>query len=40
MLTNKINTLLPHPVIKHFYREQIQYNFKSDEEIMKTLIQH
>ena len=25
--------------IKHFYRNQMHYNYKSDEKIMKTLIQ-
>ena len=41
MLTNKINTVLLHPVNKHiklFYRNQMHYNYKSDEKILKTLI--
>ena len=42
MLTNKINTVLLHPVNKHisnfFYRNQMHYNYKSDEKISKTLI--
>ena len=41
MLTNKINSVLLHPVNKHiklFYRNQMHYNYKSDEKIMKTLI--
>ena len=42
MLTNKINTVLLHPVNKHiskfFYRNQMHYNYISDEKIMKTLI--
>ena len=42
MLTNKINSVLPHPVNKHisnfFYRNQMHYNYKSDETILKTLI--
>ena len=41
MLTNKIYTVLLHPVNKHikiFYRNQMHYNYKSDEEILKTLI--
>ena len=40
MLTNKINTVPLHPVNKHlskFY--QMHYNYKSDEKILKTLIQ-
>ena len=42
MLTNKINPVLLHPVNKHisnfFYRNQMLYNYKSDEKILKTLI--
>ena len=42
MLTNKINSVLLHPVNKHisnfFYRNQMHYNYKSDEKIWKTLI--
>ena len=43
MLTNKINSVLLHPVNKHisnvfFYRNQMHYNYKSDEKILKTLI--
>ena len=42
MLTNKINTVLLHPVNKHisifFYRNQMHCNHKSDEKILKTLI--
>ena len=41
MLTKKINSVLLHPVNKHinlFYRNQMHYNYKSDEKIMKTLI--
>ena len=42
MFTNKINTVLLHPVNKHisnfFYRNQMHYNYKSDEKILKTLI--
>ena len=42
MLTNKINSILLHPVNKHisnfFYHNQMHYNYKSDERIMKTLI--
>ena len=42
MLTNKKNTVLLHPVNKHisnfFYRNKMQYNYKSDEKILKTLI--
>ena len=42
MLTNKINSVLLHPVNKHiskfFYRNQMLYNYKSDEKILKTLI--
>ena len=42
MLTNKINTVLLHPVNKHrsnfFYRNQMHYNYKSNEKILKTLI--
>ena len=42
ILTNKINTVLLHPVNKHisnfFYRNQMHYNYESDEKILKTLI--
>ena len=38
MLTNKINSVLLHPINKLFYRNQMHYNYKSDEKIMKTLI--
>ena len=42
MLTNKINSVLLHPANKHisnfFYRNQMHYNYKSDEKILKTLI--
>ena len=41
MLTNKINSVLLHPVNKHiklFYHNQMHYNYKSDEKILKTLI--
>ena len=42
MLTNKINTILLHPVnkpyIKLFYCNQMHYNYKSDKKILKTLI--
>ena len=42
MLTNKINSVLLHPVNKQisnfFYRNQMHYNYKSDEKILKTLI--
>ena len=42
MLTNKINSVLLHPVNKHisnfFYCNQIHYNYKSNEKILKTLI--
>ena len=41
MLTNKINTVLLHPVNKHiklFYRKQILCNYESDEKLVKTLI--
>ena len=41
MLTNKINTVLLHPVNKHisnfFYLNQMHYDYKSDEKILKTL---
>ena len=43
MLANKINTVTLHPVIKHlsnfFYCNQMHYNYKSDKNILKTLIQ-
>ena len=43
MLANKINTVLLHPVNKglsnFFYRNKIHYNYKLDENILKTLIQ-
>ena len=32
MLTNKINSVLLHPVNKLFYRNQMHYNYKSDEK--------
>ena len=42
MLTNKMNSVLLHPANKHisnfFYRNQMHYNYKSDEKILKTLI--
>ena len=43
MLANKINTVPLHPVNKHlsnfFYCNQMHYNYKLDENILKTLIQ-
>ena len=39
MLTNKINSVLPssqQTYIKLFYRNQMHYNYKSDEKIWKT----
>ena len=42
MLTNKINTVLLHLVNRHisnfFYRNQMLYNYKLDEKILKRLI--
>ena len=41
MLTNKIYTVLLHPVNKHisfFFRNQMHYNYKSDEKTLSTLI--
>ena len=42
MLTNKMNSVLLHPANKHisnfFHRNQMHYNYKSDEKILKTLI--
>ena len=42
MLTNKINTVLLYQINKHmsnfFYRNQLLYNYKSDEKVLKTLI--
>ena len=42
MLTNKINTVLLHPVNRHvsnfFDRKQMLYNYNSDEKILKTFI--
>ena len=43
MLANKINMVTLHPVNKplsnFFYRNQMHYNYKLDENILKTLIQ-
>ena len=43
IFANKINTVTLHPVNKHlsffFYRNEILYNHKLDENILKTLIQ-
>ena len=42
MFTNIINTIQLHPVNKHisnfFYRNQMHYNYKWYEKILKTLI--
>ena len=38
MLPKKINTVPLHRVNKPFYRNQMYYNYKSDEKILKTLI--
>ena len=43
MLANKLNTVILHPVNKQlsnfFYRNQMHYNNKLSENILKTLIQ-
>ena len=40
MLTYKINIVLHHPVniYQNFYRNQMHYNYKLDEKILKILI--
>ena len=42
MFVNKLNTITLHPANKHlsnfFWRNQIHYNYKLDENVLKTLI--